>query len=506
MMMDISLFKELFSSLSRISQWEFELWDLNELIFTSGAEPDEESSVREHRAFSAEVMREAAFRHASFQGKYDLFGTPTKIDGEIVGSLIAYRPNSHRAWQSEDIPSGKKSHAVEMESFLTHLAALIEETSTIQKESEEIAEDLAQNFEDLALYGRISSKIQALKFSNTRFRAVIEEVQESVGVDLAFLEIPSYQEHNVVVSTSELPFKMCEQQSFIDTLIEAISQEPLLIEEGYFIVNDSSITPMYRDLHHDPFRFLAVKMQHNAELDGLLGLVSFNVKQIFRRSELRLLMSIVEQIATLITNMNLYRDLERFVMNMVKSLVNAIEAKDIYTRGHSERVNRYSLLMADRLGLDEEQKECLNWASILHDIGKIGIPEAILNKPASLNEEEFRIIQEHSKKGSDILEPLEQLSDSLPAILHHHERYDGEGYSDGLKGKDIPLLARIISIADTYDAINSNRAYRIRKSPSEALDILEQAAGSQLDPQLVEVFKQVFQTVLMPEDKSGHGR
>jgi HD-GYP domain-containing protein (c-di-GMP phosphodiesterase class II) len=217
-------------------------------------------------------------------------------------------------------------------------------------------------------------------------------------------------------------------------------------------------------------------------------------------------MSIVEQIATLITNMNLYRDLERFVMNMVKSLVNAIEAKDIYTRGHSERVNRYSLLMADRLGLDEEQKECLNWASILHDIGKIGIPEAILNKPASLNEEEFRIIQEHSKKGSDILEPLEQLSDSLPAILHHHERYDGEGYSDGLKGKDIPLLARIISIADTYDAINSNRAYRIRKSPSEALDILEQAAGSQLDPQLVEVFKQVFQTVLMPEDKSGHGR
>jgi hypothetical protein len=505
-MMDISLFKEFLSSLSRISRWEFQLWDLNKLLFTSETDPAEDASLKAHRDFSAEVVREAAFRHVSSPGKYDLFGAPTEIDGEIVGSLIAYGPNSHQALQTEDSPSGKRPHAKEMESFLTHMAGLIEETWSIQRESDEIAEEMAQFFEDLALFGRIASKIQALKFSNTMFRAVIEEVQESMGVDLAFLEIPTRQELNVVVSTSKLPVRECDQPSFVATLIESISQEPLLSEDGYFIVNDSGIMPRFRDMHHDPFRFLVVKMQHQGEFDGLLGMVSFNVEQIFRRSELRLLKSIVEQIAILIANMNLYHDLERFIINMVKSLVNTIEAKDIYTRGHSERVNLYSMIMADRLGLDEEQKKCLNWASILHDIGKIGIPEAILNKRASLNDDEFRIILEHPQKGSDILEPLEQLSGSLPAILHHHERYDGQGYPDGMKGNDIPLLARIISIADTYDAINSNRAYRKLRPPSKAMDILEQAAGSQLDPQLVKEFKQVYQTVLLPEDKSSHDR
>jgi len=223
-----------------------------------------------------------------------------------------------------------------------------------------------------------------------------------------------------------------------------------------------------------------------------MGLVSFNFEEIYRRSELRLLNSMAEQIAVVITNSDLYRDLERFVINMVKSLVCAIEAKDDYTRGHSERVCRYSLLMAERLDLDDEQKKVLQWSSILHDSGKIGIPESILRKPISLTEKEYQEIKRHPMKGHTILEPLEQLADSLPGMLHHHERYDGTGYPKGLKGKDIPLNARIIAVADTFDAITSNRAYRPAKSPKEALRIMEKVAGSQLDPDLVEVFKEVF--------------
>jgi HD-GYP domain-containing protein (c-di-GMP phosphodiesterase class II) len=206
-----------------------------------------------------------------------------------------------------------------------------------------------------------------------------------------------------------------------------------------------------------------------------------------------------KQISVLLANVVLYHDLEQFVINMVRSLVFAIEAKDVYTRGHSERVNRYAMLTAERLQIDEAEKNVLNWASILHDIGKIGIPESILNKPARLNDEEFKVIKGHPKKGHDILEPLEQLASCLPSILHHHERLDGKGYPHGLKGAEIPFLARIIAVADTFDAITSNRAYRSAKAAEKALAIVEEVAGTQLDPVVVEAFKEVYETTLKAE-------
>jgi HD-GYP domain-containing protein (c-di-GMP phosphodiesterase class II) len=211
-----------------------------------------------------------------------------------------------------------------------------------------------------------------------------------------------------------------------------------------------------------------------------------------------------KQISVLLANVDLYHDLEHFVINMVKSLVYAIEAKDIYTRGHSERVNRYAMLIAERLQFDEMQKRALNWASILHDVGKIGIPESILSKPDRLNDDEFSKIKEHPKKGHDILKPLEQLAGSMPGILHHHERFDGKGYPHGLKGEKIPFIARIIAVADTFDAITSHRAYRAAKAAQEALAIIEDVSGTQLDPKVVEAFKEVFETNLKAEFETGH--
>ncbi|MBW2623622.1 MAG: HD-GYP domain-containing protein [Deltaproteobacteria bacterium] len=180
-------------------------------------------------------------------------------------------------------------------------------------------------------------------------------------------------------------------------------------------------------------------------------------------------------------------------------MVYAIEAKDYYTSGHSERVNKLCMLMSTQLQLEEEERNALRWASILHDVGKIGIPEHILTKPGRLTDEEYQLIQEHPEKGYNILEPLEQLADSLPAILHHHERYDGQGYPGKLKGKEIPRLARIIAIADTYDAINSDRAYRPKKSAEETMAIIRDVAGSQLDPELVQDFEVVYSTRMLIE-------
>jgi HD-GYP domain-containing protein (c-di-GMP phosphodiesterase class II) len=148
--------------------------------------------------------------------------------------------------------------------------------------------------------------------------------------------------------------------------------------------------------------------------------------------------------------------------------------------------------MAERIEMEEDEKNTLHWASILHDIGKIGIPEAILNKPGRLTEEEYNIIKGHPETGRDILKPIDQLQDALKGILHHHEHYDGRGYPAGLKGEAIPLLGRIIAVADTFDAITTDRAYRNGKTIEEALAVMKEVTGTQLDPKLFEVFKDVI--------------
>jgi energy-coupling factor transport system substrate-specific component len=150
--------------------------------------------------------------------------------------------------------------------------------------------------------------------------------------------------------------------------------------------------------------------------------------------------------------------------------------------------------LAKHLGLKGKAYDELRWASILHDIGKIGIPGEILNKPSRLTDEEYDIVKEHPSKGFEILSPVSQLGGSLKGILHHHERVDGKGYPSGLKGEKIPFNSRIIAVADTYDAISSSRAYRPSKSSDEAMAIVKEVSGSQLDPQVVAALVEIAET------------
>jgi hypothetical protein len=502
MRIDIGPSKGFLESLSQISQLNFLVWDGDVgLVFSSDVDQSVELTSKELQEFSRRIMNRAAFQSAPVKGENGLFGVPIKNGQEVIGSLLAFGSNSNKKSQPETIQAAARSHADAMENLLTHVAGLLEDRLARQQEVEQMAGELTQNFEELSFYARIASRVKTITFSGNMLRELIEELLETMRIDMAFARLPERQEFNALVSTPAFSKKIHEPDRFVDSLIDSIPLNASSLEDNYFIVNDSRMTPEYLAHAPEPYRFLAVKMKHNGTSYGWMGLVSFNLEEIFRRGELRLLNSMAEQIAVVITNSDLYRDLERFVINMVKSLVYAIEAKDDYTRGHSERVCRYSLLMAERLGMEEEQKKVLQWSSILHDSGKIGIPESILNKPLRLEDEEYQIVKNHPMKGHTILEPIEQLASSLPGMLHHHERYDGKGYPRGLKGKDIPLEARIIAVADTFDAITSDRAYRAAKPPPEALEELEKVAGSQLDPDMVEVFKEVFTQDLEFDEK-----
>jgi putative two-component system response regulator len=182
------------------------------------------------------------------------------------------------------------------------------------------------------------------------------------------------------------------------------------------------------------------------------------------------------------------------VENIILALAIAIEAKDPYTEGHVDRVASYALSLGKETGLAPWELQLLRKAAILHDVGKIGINESILLKPGPLTEEEFNHVKSHAIIGEKICRPLQQDRLILEVIRHHHERYDGKGYPDGLAGEDIPIAARIMAVVDAYDALTSDRPYRKRLSEGQALQILKQEAGKQFDPKIAVPFISMLET------------
>lgn len=180
-------------------------------------------------------------------------------------------------------------------------------------------------------------------------------------------------------------------------------------------------------------------------------------------------------------------------LNSIQMLAGAVDEKDPYTRGHSDRVTRYSVMIARELGLPETYVETVRISAQLHDVGKIGIEDRILKKPGALTAEEFEIMKTHTTKGANILRGVPQLAEMLPGIELHHESLDGRGYPHGLKGDEIPLLPRIIAVADTFDAVTTNRPYQQAHEPADALQILHKLAGKRLDPKAIAAFTAVFE-------------
>ena len=198
--------------------------------------------------------------------------------------------------------------------------------------------------------------------------------------------------------------------------------------------------------------------------------------------------------------------LERLSIATLEALVNALEAKDPYMRGHSARVADLSATIAHQLGLADEDLEHVRVAGRLHDIGKIGTRESVLNKQGALTPDEFEHVKQHVVIGSQILAPLSHLGDIIPAVRHHHERWDGTGYPDGLRGEEIPIGARIIGAAEVFDALSTSRAYQEKMSPENAVERIADLSGTVLDPQVVEAVSAVVakrHTLVFLDEGSG---
>jgi response regulator RpfG family c-di-GMP phosphodiesterase len=224
--------------------------------------------------------------------------------------------------------------------------------------------------------------------------------------------------------------------------------------------------------------------------DAMLGLILISKRAAedgFTRSDMQVLSIIANQASVALHNSRLMKDLERGYMNTLLSLNLVLEAKHPYTRGHTQRVTQYSLMVAKSMGLGDEEMRVIRDGSTLHDIGKVGVSEEILNKKGSLTNEELQLIRKHPIIGDEIISPIRFLAHTRPIIRHHHERIDGKGWPDGVDGRNLPLVVRLVSVTDAFDAMTSMRPYRQPLTYDRICEEMTRNSGAQFDPDVVEI-------------------
>lgn len=347
--------------------------------------------------------------------------------------------------------------------------------------------ELAEAYEELSLLYKLSAKMPVTQDSRAFLAEACSDLQTVLGLrwimlylvddeprlkDLAGGIIQAGEMDSGTTRLDELgraAVSLCENRAdplIIDDTSEAGLPIFAQVADGLLIV------PLW-----DEQRTLGVIVA--ADKAGGIQLSSVDSK---------LVRSTSQNIGIFLDNAMLYDDLQDMFMGTLRSLVSAIDAKDTYTFGHSERVAWGARELALAAGMDQEQAHRVYLSGLVHDVGKIGVPEAVLCKPGRLTDEEFDMIKTHPRIGSRILQEVRQMQDLLPGVLYHHERFDGRGYPEGLRGRDIPMFGRVICLADSFDAMSSNRTYRSALPMKDVLAEIHRCAGTQFDPDLAKLF------------------
>ena len=251
-------------------------------------------------------------------------------------------------------------------------------------------------------------------------------------------------------------------------------------------VADDKIPLMIND--NEKGGVMAIPLLIKSNVFGVLVLLINDNGIHFQRKDLYFMNFLLKKASSLVENFALYENIFENLFAQLYAFVETIEARDSYTKQHSHRVSLYAMSIAGAMNCTQEEIDKLNVSGLLHDIGKIGTPDHILLKPGRLSDEEFNIIKKHPITGSNIIGHFGMWTDEQTIIRHHHERFDGTGYPDGLKGEEIPLLSRILSVVDVYDALTSDRSYRKRMREDDALKIIRENSGSQFDQNVVDAF------------------
>jgi putative nucleotidyltransferase with HDIG domain len=268
----------------------------------------------------------------------------------------------------------------------------------------------------------------------------------------------------------------------------------MIIEGKDIVVQDVRKGSFFSHRMIDLFNIKSVLYTPIIIRNKLLGslMIVYKKTHRFTQRDSELAHGIAHYTAFALNNALLVSEIKELLIHTIIALASAIDAKSPWTQGHSERVSDLIVAIGTEMGMPEEEIENLRLAGLLHDVGKLGVSETILNKPERLTEEEFNIVKKHPLIGAEILSSIKQLRSMLPAVESHHERYDGKGYPRGLKGKEIPLVGRILAVADAYESMTAARPYRGPRSREEILNELIENKGKQFDPEIVDIFLKIL--------------
>lgn len=333
----------------------------------------------------------------------------------------------------------------------------------------------------------MSTTIDKNDIAKTLTEYALEALQSDGGIVLLF-------------DDEKKQLKVAARINFNKDMLHAFGKTPdsgvvgRVLSKNKPLLIDKRISSLQSHTEFDNIAFRSAmfsRLQYRGTIFGVVGTVSLMNKN-FTYSDLRLFTTLSNLAGAALHNAQLFDKLGGFYIDSVKALVEAIEAKDSYTRGHSENVAYLAVAIAQKVGLSAYGVEEIQTSALLHDLGKIGIREQVLNKPGKLNESEFEHVREHPRIAYQIIGRMPAFKNVAEIILHHHERYDGHGYTSGLAGTDIPLGSRILAVADTFDSITSVRPYRAAESLEFAKAELLKNSGTQFDPAIVEAFIEIL--------------
>lgn len=374
--------------------------------------------------------------------------------------------------------------------ILTSFAEEFRSVSKASQQFEIVSTELTQTYEELMLFYKMSTNMKVTQSDASYLQMACDEITKSVNVEgIAIFSEKKVDGDKTLTLTAGSGVVVIDH-NLADILQTQLGEE---LRHGHPALLDSCLDgPFKYDWPDRVKNIIAVPLQGNDRMIGLMIGTNIVDKADFDSLDVKLFNSVAHQCAVFIENGRLFKDLKELFIGSLKALTNSIDAKDQYTRGHSDRVAFISRWIAERYSadhdLDEEQIHEIYLAGLLHDIGKIGINEAVLRKKGSLSDDDRREITAHPRIGASILGDIKQMRGLIPGVLYHHERMDGCGYPEGLSGDDIPVIGRIIGLADAFDAMTSKRTYREAMSIKRAAGEIRKCLGSQFDEEIGRIF------------------
>lgn len=353
----------------------------------------------------------------------------------------------------------------------------------VREENEAAAEALSQSYEEVNLLHGLGEVLLVSRPVRELLQQVCDELQDVIGAEAAAAYLPEVEGLGPeTVVAGRLPLDVAALPQLVNHMLEGPARDQAVVINNH-CQDDPGLTRLSSAIRN----VVLVPLPMREGVRG--GLLAINrTEGEFSSPDAKLIRSITGSGAVFIENHRLYRELHEMMLDLVRTLVSSVDAKDPYTCGHSERVAIMSREVAMRMGLADKDIESIYLAGLLHDIGKIGTPEAILHKPGRLDPEEWRIVCQHPAVGAHILSGITRLEYVRDVVLYHHERVDGGGYPEGLKGDEIPFLARIVGLADAFDAMTSNRPYRPTMPLERVLQEIRTHRGTQFAPPVVDAF------------------